>query len=123
IAHYRKRFETVRRLEKTYGIYKRFQFSGVPEPTDVDWHWWGKLDPRGHGAVIVLRGSGGAARRAVNVPWVRRGQSYRVTGLLSGKLYGVLDGAALQDAGIRLELPVYGQEILEFAPPEPRKPR
>jgi len=122
IAHYRKRFETVRRLEKTYGIYKRFQFSGVPEPTDVDWHWWGKLDPRGHGAVIVLRGSGGAARRAVNVPWVRRGQSYRVTGLLSGKLYGVLDGAALQDAGIRLELPVYGQEILEFAPPAPRKP-
>lgn len=117
IAHYRERLETVRRLEKTYGIFKRFQFSGVPEPTDVDWHWWGKLDPQGHGAVVVVRGSGGAAQRAVNVPWVRRSESYRVSGLLSGKSYGVLSGAALRDVGIPMDLPVYGQEILELAPP------
>jgi hypothetical protein len=116
ITHYRKRLDTVRRLEKTYGIYKRFQFSGAPEPTDVDWHWWGKLDPQGHGAVVVLRGSGGPARRAVNVPWVQRNRSYRITGLLSGKPYGALSGAALQDSGISLELPVYGQEIFELAP-------
>lgn len=117
IAHYRNRFETVRRLESAYGIYKRFQFSGVPEPTDVDWHWWGKLNEQGHGAVVVVRGSGGEARRLVNVPWVRRGQSYRITGLFSGRPYGVLSGAALQDKGIALDLPVYGQEVLELAAP------
>ena len=117
VAHYRKRLEAVRRLESTYGIYKRFQFSGAPEPTDVDWHWWGKLNAQGHGAVVVVRGSGGAAQRAVNVPWVERNRSYRVTGLFSGKAYGTLTGAALQDAGVPLELPVYGQEILEVAQP------
>lgn len=117
IAHYRNRLETVHRLESTYGIYKRFQFSGVPEPTDVDWHWWGKLNPLGHGAVVVVRGSGGPARRTVNVPWVLRGASYRITGLFSGKSYGVLSGSVLREKGIPLELPVYGQEILELAPP------
>jgi hypothetical protein len=116
VTHYRKRLEAVRRLESTYGIYKRFQFSGVPEPTDVDWHWWGKLNPKGEGAVVVVRGSGGPARRTVNVPWAQRGKSYRVTGLFHGKAFGVLTGAVLQDSGIMLELPVYGQEILELAP-------
>jgi hypothetical protein len=116
IAHYRKRLDEVKRLEKSYGIYKRFQFSGAPEPTDVDWHWWGKLNPEGHGAVVVVRGSGGAARRTVNIPWVRRDRSYRVTGLFAARLHGVRTGAALQDAGIPLDLPVDGQEILELAP-------
>lgn len=115
IAHYAKRFREVKRLEATYGIYRRFQFSGVPEPTDVDWHWWGKLDEQGRGAVVVVRGSGGAARRAVNIPWVRRDQTYRVLGLFSGKTYGVFAGAALQDAGVTLELPPYGQDLLEIA--------
>ena len=82
----------------------------------MDWHWWGKLNANGHGAVVVLRGSGGAPARAVNVPWVQRAGSYRVTGLFSGKSYGVVSGATLQDAGLRIELPVYGQEILEMAP-------
>lgn len=116
IAHYRKRLEAVRRLDKVYGIYKRFQFSGVPEPTDVDWHWWGKLNARGHGAVVVLRGSAGAASRSVNVPWVRRDAQYRVRGLFTGQSYGTLSGQALQDAGLRIDLPVYGQELLEIAP-------
>jgi hypothetical protein len=115
IAHYRHRLEAVRRLESAYGIYKQFQFSGAPEPTDIDWHWWGKLNGKGQGAVVVVRGSGGPARRTINVPWVRRGESYRVTGLFSAKAYGVLSGAVLQDGGLSLELPVYGQEILEFA--------
>ena len=70
IARYRQRFEIVKRLEKTYGIYRRFQFSGVPAPTDSDWHWWGKLDEDGYGAVVVVRGSGGQGHRAVNIPWV-----------------------------------------------------
>jgi hypothetical protein len=117
IAQYRKRFDEVKRLESAYGIYKHFQFSGVPEPTDVDWHWWGKLNSKGYGAVVVVRGSGGAARRAVNIPWVVREVSYRVVGMFSGKAYGVLSGQALQDSGVLIELPVYGQELLELAPP------
>ena len=116
IAHYRKRWDAVKRLEREYGIYKRFQFSGVPEPTDVDWHWWGKLNAKGYGAVLVVRGSGGASARAVNIPWVQRDVSYRVVGLFSGRSYGVREGRALQDVGIRIELPVYGQEMLELAP-------
>ena len=118
IAHYRRRFEEVSRLERNYGIYKRFQFSGAPEPTDVDWHWWGKLNRHGYGAVVVLRGSGGVERRSVVVPWVQKDQSYRVVGVFSGKVYGVFSGSVLQDAGVSLELPVYGQEILELAPPQ-----
>jgi hypothetical protein len=117
IVHYRKRLEAVRRLEKTYGIYKQFQFSGVPEPTDVDWHWWGKLNSAGHGAVVVLRGSGGADHRSVNIPWVRSDVSYRISGLFSGKSYGTVTGRTLRDAGIRLDLPQYGQEVLELAAP------
>jgi hypothetical protein len=122
IAHYRKRWDAVRRLERQYGIYRHFQFSGVPEPTDVDWHWWGKLNAQGYGAVVVVRGSGGAGARAVNIPWVRREASYRVVGVFSGKSYGVRPGRALQDTGIRIELPVYGQEMLELAPPTPAAP-
>jgi hypothetical protein len=114
IAHYRKRLDAVKRLEASYGIYKCFQFSGAPEPTDVDWHWWGKLNPQGYGAVVVLRGSGGADRRAVNIPWVRRDAKYRVDGLFSGTSYGNISGRTLQDTGIRIELPVYGQELLEL---------
>jgi hypothetical protein len=116
IAHYRKRLDAVKRLESAYGIYKWFQFSGAPEPTDVDWHWWGKLNTEGYGAVVVLRGSGGEGRRMVNIPWVRRNAGYRVQGLFSGKSYGSISGQCLQDAGIRIELPVYGQELLELAP-------
>ncbi|MBI5085375.1 MAG: hypothetical protein HZB13_12355 [Acidobacteria bacterium] len=116
VAHYRKRFDEIRRLQKAYGIYGHFQFSGVPEPTDTDWHWWGKLNQQGHGAVVVIRGSGGEASRAVNVPWVNRGSRYRLKGVLSGKTYGEYSGATLQDAGVKVELPVFGQEIVEIAP-------
>ena len=122
IGHYRKRLDAVKRLQGTYGIYRYFQFSGVPEPTDVDWHWWGKLNRDGHGAVVVLRGSGGEGRRLVNIPWVRSERLYRVSGLFSGKSYGVLQGRVLQN-GLRVELPVEGQELLELAPaPRSDKP-
>jgi hypothetical protein len=107
----------VKLLEKTWGIYRSFQFSGAPEPTDVDWHWWGKLGPQGYGAVVVVRGSAGPASRRVDVPWVRRDRSYRVTGLFAAKPYGDITGAELQDSGILMDLPVYGQEILEIVPP------
>lgn len=119
IEQYRKRFDVVKRLEAAYGIYKHFQFSGVPEPTDVDWHWWGKLKATGHGAVVVMRGSGGAARRMVNIPWVVRASKYSVIGQFSGKNYGTFSGAMLQDAGLAVELPTHGQELLELAPAKP----
>ena len=115
VAHYRKRLDAVKRLEKQYGIYKHYQFSGVPDPTDIDWHWWGKLNSRGEGAVVVVRGSAGAASRLINIPWVKAGSRYRVSGIFSGKVYGSYSGQALQAAALKLALPVYGQEILEVA--------
>jgi hypothetical protein len=116
IQHYRKRLDEVKRLEKSYGIYKRFQFSGAPEPTDTDWHWWGKLNADGYGAVPVIRGGEGAPQRTVNVPWVRTEKRYEVRGLFSGKRYGVFAGRQLQETGVVVSLPAYGQELLEIAP-------
>jgi hypothetical protein len=116
IKHYHRRFEEIRRLESAYGIYKHFQFSGVPEPTDVDWHWWGKLNDDGYGAVVVIRGCEGLALQQVNIPWVRQDKQYRLTGLFSGKRYGRFSGHRLQKSGLNIELPVNGQEILELAP-------
>ncbi|MBI4892192.1 MAG: hypothetical protein HY821_16310 [Acidobacteria bacterium] len=115
IAHYAKRLAEVERLEKRYGIYKRFQFSGVPEPTDIDWHWWGKLTGAGEGAVVVVRGGTTSTdERVVNIPWVQRARRYNVAGLFSGKAYGEWTGAQLQDAGVRVALGVYGSEVLEL---------
>ena len=104
----------VKRLERDYGIYRRFQFSGVPAPTDEDWHWWGKLDSKGCGAVVVLRGSAGEAERAVNLPWVRANQVYLVHAQLSDRLLGRFTGRQLQTGALRLTLPLFGQEILEL---------
>jgi hypothetical protein len=115
IAHYRKRLDEVKRLEKQYGIYRHFQFSGVPEPTDTDWHWWGKLNEKAEGAVVVVRGSGGEPRRAVNVPWADAKKTYRVKGVFSGKEYGAVTGKALRENGVAVELGAYGQEVLELA--------
>jgi hypothetical protein len=114
IAHYRRRFDLVKRLERDYGIYRRFQFSGVPGPTDEDWHWWGKLDAQGGGAVVVLRGSAGAAERAVNVPWVQKDQTYTVHAQLGDRQLGRFTGRQLQAGVLHLALPVLGQEILEL---------
>jgi hypothetical protein len=114
IKHYRQRFDLVKRLEHDYGIYRRFQFSGVPAPTDTDWHWWGKLTPDGYGAVVVLRGSRGADQRAVNIPWVLADRTYQVTGLLSGTQLGRFSGRQLQAGELRVSLPHVGQEILEL---------
>ena len=111
---YRLRFESLRRLEKDYDIYRHFQFSGVPEPTDTDWHWWGKLNRDGAGAVVVLRGSGGAEERAVNIPWVLPDRLYEVKPLLGGQAPGQFSGKELQEGAMRVRLPVFGQEILEI---------
>ncbi len=116
IAHYRQRFEIVGSLESRYGIYRNFQYSGVPAPTDTDWHWWGKLNDAGHGAVVVRRGAGGADQRAINIPWVRSDSRYLVTARFQEKPLGTLTGRQLQDGHLRLSVPPLGQEILELSP-------
>lgn len=115
IARYRSRFDLLKRLEATCGIYRRFQYSGVPAPTDSDWHWWGKLDEKGCGAVVVVRGSGGNDLRAVNIPWVDPAGTYKVAARLQAKELGVFTGTQLQDGKLLLALPLLGQEILELS--------
>lgn len=116
INRYRKRFDLLRRLENAYGIYRNFQFSGVPEPTDRDWHWWGKLNSDGYGAVVVMRGSQGSDKRAINVPWVSPERMYQVNRVLAEKSLGRFSGKQLQDGAVRLQLAPFGQEILELKP-------
>ena len=69
----------------------------------------------GCGVVAVMRGSEGAPRRAVNIPWVRADKQYRVSGVFSGKEYGLFSGRRLQEPGLMVELPAYGQDLLEIA--------
>ena len=115
IARYRSRFDILKHLDATYGIYRRFQYSGVPAPTDTDWHWWGKLDPRGCGAVVVLRGNGGKDQQAINIPWVDPAATYKATALLQPRELGTFTGARLQAGELTLALPLLGQEILELS--------
>lgn len=114
ITHYAERFALVNRLNEEYDIYNYFQFSGVPVPTDTDWHWWGKLNREGYGAVVILRGSGGDEQRIINIPWVIKDRRYRVKACFVGKVLGTFTGQELQEGAIKLSLPVYGQEILEL---------
>ena len=112
IGHYRRRFDLLKRLQADYDFYRQFQFSGVPEPTDTDWHWWGKLSSKG-GAVIVVRGAGGADERKVNIPWVDSQTKYQLTACFSGKPLGTFTGRQLQNGALKLALPKFGQEIIE----------
>jgi hypothetical protein len=116
LAHYQKRFALVNRLHQSWDIYRHFQFSGVPAPNDDDWHWWGKLNDEGCGAVVVVRGSGGAERRAINIPWVQAGRRYVVVASFGEQRVGTFTGRQLQSTGVEVTLPVYGQEILELTP-------
>jgi hypothetical protein len=117
VAHYRKRFDLLARLQNTYDVYRHFRFSGVPAHTTRDWHWWGKLNDDGLGAVVVLRGSAGDDSRQINIPWTDRQRRYRVTANLNEKTLGEFTGAELQDRGVPLSLPPFGQEILELSAP------
>jgi hypothetical protein len=113
IKHYRQRFDEVKRLQIQYNIYRHFQYSGVPEPTDTGWHWWGKLNEEGKGAVVVIRGKEGPEKESINIPWVERNREYTVKPLFAGKKPLRFSGAELQDGALKLELPEFGQEILE----------
>jgi hypothetical protein len=116
IQHYRKRFDLLKKLQAAYNIYHYFQYSGVPAPTETDWHWWGKINEQGYGVVVVIRGSAGEITRAINIPWIITGKKYKVTALFSGKKAGSFSGAQLKNGAVKLALPVFGQEILELSP-------
>jgi hypothetical protein len=115
LERYRRRFEVLRRLQQEYGIYRHLQFSGAPAPTDTDWHWWGKLNEHGLGAVVVIRGSGGPQQRAIDIPWAHADRKYAVTALLDGRPLGRFTGRQLQEGALAIPLPPMGQEILELA--------
>lgn len=115
IAHYRKRFDLLKRLQTKYNIYGYFQFSGVPAPTEADWHWWGKLNHDGYGVVVIIRGNGGQQSRMINIPWVNPRKRYAVTLHFADKKLGVFTGEQLIKGAVKLDLPVLGQEILELS--------
>ncbi len=112
IQHYRIRFGLLSKLQKKYNIYRNFQFSGVPEPTDEGWHWWGKLNENHEGVVVVLRGSGGKEKMQINIPWVSQGSKYSIKQLFTQKELGCFSGRELQGGVIHLSLPPFGQDIL-----------
>ncbi len=110
---YRTRFAMLKRLNQQYDIYSHFQYSGVPAPTDEEWHWWGKLNDEGCGAVIVLRGSSGADSRQINIPWVKADKTYQLKALFSGQDLGEFTGQQLFDGELNLSLNQFAQEIIE----------
>jgi hypothetical protein len=82
----------------------------------VDWHWWGKLNEKGEGVVVVLRGSGGSDSRQIVIPWVVAGRRYQLKALFTAKDLGTFTGRELIKGELKLELPQYGQEIIELSP-------
>jgi len=115
IECYRDRFTKLDKLQKKYGIYSFYQFSGVPAPTDESWHWWGKLNPDGYGVVVVLRGNAGDEVRKVNIPWVQPQRKYRLKALFADKDLGIFSGKQLQKGELSLSLKKFGQEIIELS--------
>jgi hypothetical protein len=116
IEHYAKRFKLINELQEEYSIYKHFQYSGIPPPTDSGWHWWGKLNEDGYGAVVVLRGSDGERERTINIPWVEKESKYKVRACFAEEDLGTFTGEELHKGAIKLNLPNYGQEILKVYP-------
>jgi hypothetical protein len=98
-----------------YNIYSNFQYSGVPDPTDEGWHWWGKLNNDGCGAVVVMRGNMGEESRKINIPWVRKDKEYQLKALLANKNLGIFSGDQLQKGELNISLKEYGQEIIEVS--------
>ncbi|MFX0098588.1 MAG: hypothetical protein ACFFCS_03335 [Candidatus Hodarchaeota archaeon] len=114
ITHYKKRFDLIKKLQEKHGIYKYFQYSGVPAPTDKGWHWWGKLNPEGSGIVVVMRGFFGVPSKRINIPWVQDDQEYTVRALFKERDLGVHAGVDLKEGKVKISLPRLSQEILEI---------
>jgi hypothetical protein len=115
IRTYRECFGILEKLNEKYGIYENFQFSGVPSPTDTDWHWWGKLNEKGEGAVVVLRGSKGANSRKINIPWVLPEKMYKLRLSFSKADSGIYKGKDLINGALSIALSAYAQEIIEIS--------
>lgn len=116
IDTYKKCFDLLEKLNYKYGIYENFQYSGVPAPTDTEWHWWGKLNDEGYGAVVVIRGKEGANQKKINIPWVQKDKKYRLRLCFSGKELGLISGKKLFEGNLELELDKNSQEIIEIMP-------
>lgn len=114
IQRYRDRLEIIKTLHGKYDIYRNFQYSGVPAPTDEDWHWWGKLNENNEGAVVVMRGNGGKDQRAVNIPWVNPDKLYELKAWFADKKLGTFTGSDLIEGKLQIHLPQYGQDIIEI---------
>ncbi len=114
IHQYHSRFAMLENLQEKYGIYSCFQFSGVPAPTDTGWHWWGKLNDEGCGAVVVLRGNEGADFQKINIPWVKADKKYQLKALFADKDLGTFLGNQLLNGELILSLIQFGQEIIEI---------
>lgn len=121
IQTYKEGFALLERLNENYTIYENFQFSGVPAPTDTDWHWWGKLNDKGHGAVVVLRGQGGVPKQKINIPWVHPESKYRVSLAFSKKSLGNYSGRDLKRGILEISLDQLSQEIIVIEPITPNK--
>ena len=115
IKTYQTCFSMLDEINGKYGIYRHFQYSGVPAPTDDDWHWWGKLNEEGTGVVVVIRGRGGENTRKINIPWVEQDKQYRVFSRFSGRLIGNYAGHELIDGKLQITLPSFGQDIIEIS--------
>ncbi len=115
INHYSKRFNLLKELHGKYNIYRNFQFSGVPQPTEEDWHWWGKLNENHEGVVIVIRGSKGEEQRQINIPWVVSNRNYSIKQLFTEMVLGTYSGKELQEGIIQLSLSPFGQDILQVS--------
>ncbi len=114
IERYSSRFAILENLQQRYKIYSCFQYSGVPAPTDVGWHWWGKLNNDGSGAVVVLRGNSGPEIQKINIPWVIADKIYKVKTLFSGNILGEYTGQQLIAGELEISLNPLGQEIIEL---------
>ncbi|GGC12564.1 alpha-galactosidase [Dyadobacter sediminis] len=115
IRVYRTCFDLLENLNNKYSIYQNFQFSGVPAPTDTDWHWWGKLNEKGEGAVVVLRGSKGENSRKINIPWVLPDKTYKLRLCFDKTNKGSYKGKDLINGALSLALSTYSQEIIEIS--------
>ncbi len=113
--HYKKRFDMLYTLNQKYGIYRYFQYSGVPAPTDKGWHWWGKLNPDGEGVVVVLRGALGAPQKKIHIPWVLQNSQYYINLCFENKKLGPYKGIELMNGILKLKLRRFGQEIIEIS--------